>query len=247
MFPPRFLSVLLFLLPILTCAVSVSLEYGGQTTPTHNRVGIQTCRNLRPGRCCQGRPIPPDAVNQFYVPPPHEDYHVAQWSGLGPLNIAAVWQASASGEGGCSGTPLATNAGPGSWRYPRAGVAPSPVIITGASYIKLPIGQPKDADARWLEAEGLLGLVTGGGKWMSKSASYTVREQMLNWRTLVYGISRKRKRAVVGGEKGLVVSRPPAKVNSVWVDLIVYDEVEYTQESEGSSVYRSQDGNELRY
>lgn len=82
---------------------------------------------------------------------------------------------------------------------------------------------------------------------MSEKASYPVREQILNWRTLVYGISRKMKRGVVDGEKGLVVSRPPPKVNSVWVDLIVYGGVEYLQESEGSSVYKSQDGKELRF
>ena len=247
MFSSTVLTPLLSLLPILTRAVSVSLGYGRNTSPTHDRVGIQTCRNLRPGRCCQGRPIPPDAVNPFYVPPPHEDYHVAQWTGLGPLHIAAVWQASASGEGGCSGTPLATIAGPGNWRYPRAESESPPIIITGASYIKLPTGQPEDKDAPWLEAEGILGLVTGGGEWVSTKASNPVREQILNWRALVYGISRKRKRGVLGGEKGLVVSRSPPKLNSVWVDLIVYDEVEYAQESEGSSVYRSQDGKELEF
>ncbi|KAL8988480.1 MAG: hypothetical protein Q9169_008547, partial [Polycauliona sp. 2 TL-2023] len=116
---PSLLS-LLSLLPLPTAAVSVSLHYGPNTQQTHRRAGVQTCRNLPPGRCCQGRPIPPDAINPFYVPPRHEDYAIAQWTGLAPLDIAAVWRASANNaeNGACAGTPLATKVGPGDWRYP---------------------------------------------------------------------------------------------------------------------------------
>ncbi|KAI4282431.1 MAG: hypothetical protein L6R38_002933 [Xanthoria sp. 2 TBL-2021] len=247
MYPLTPFALLLSLLPLLTRAVSVSLEYGQFGTQTHTRVGVQVCRNLRPGRCCQGRPIPEDTVNPFYVPPPHEDYRVAQWTNLGPLDVASVWQAGANGEGGCSGMPLSTIGGPGSWRYPAIGIPQSQVILTGASYIKLPQGQPKYVDAPWLEAEGVFGLVTGGGEWVFKKASYPVTQQALNWRTLTYGISKRRKRGVVAGEKGLVLAQPPPKANSVFVDLIVYDGKEYTAESEGSPIYRTQAGEILDF
>ncbi|KAL8671419.1 MAG: hypothetical protein Q9168_004071 [Polycauliona sp. 1 TL-2023] len=229
-------------------AVSVSLDYSRVGMYTHSRAGVQTCHNLRPGRCCQGRPIPPEAINPFLVPPRHEDYRIAQWTGLNALEIAAVWQASTdpTEDGGCSGTPLATTVGPGNWRVPETGQ--SSVIITGASYIRLPTGQPNEVDAPWLEAEGILGLVTGGGEWVSKSASHLVQQQVSNWRTLVYGMSKtKRRRSFLLGEKGLVLSQPPPKANAVWVDLITVDGVEFVQESEGSSVYRSSNGTEMKF
>ncbi|KAL8897860.1 MAG: hypothetical protein Q9207_006989 [Kuettlingeria erythrocarpa] len=245
---------LLLLHPLPALAVSVSLDYAPSDTPTHRRVGPQTCRNLRPGRCCQSRPIPASAINPFFVPPPDEDYRVAQWTNLGALDIAAVWRrdpstistTGAEGEGGgCKGTPIATQVGPGAWRYPASGLAG--VIVTGASYIRLPQGgELKDEDSPWLEAEGILGLVTGGGEWISKGAGASARSRIASWRALLYGgISRMGKRGVFRGEKGLVLSQPPLEGNFVWVDLVMVDGVEYEAIGEGSPVYRSQAGAEL--
>lgn len=120
------------------------------------------------------------------------------------------------------------------------------VILTGASYIRLPQGgEPRDTDAPWLEAEGVLGLVTGGGEWVSKGAGATAKGRISSWRTLIYGLSRRRKRGVFRGEQGLVLAQPPREGNAVWVDLVAVDGVEYEAIGEGSPIYRSQAGAEL--
>ncbi|KAL8933077.1 MAG: hypothetical protein Q9216_006535 [Gyalolechia sp. 2 TL-2023] len=202
--------------------------------------GPQTCRNLRPGRCCQGRPIPHYLQDPYFGY--YEDYRIAQWTGLSPFDIAAVWRPVAN-RGACSGVPMATTVGPGNWRYPATGS--SDIVITGASYIKIPSGKPKEADAPWLEAQGILGLVTGGGRWVSGKANTGVMDQINSWAGTMRKV--KRKAVVIRGEPGMVFAQPPAEVNLVWTDLIVINGTGFTQESEGSSMYRSETGEVLDF
>ncbi|KAL8712502.1 MAG: hypothetical protein Q9220_003350 [cf. Caloplaca sp. 1 TL-2023] len=208
----------------------------------------QTCTNLRPGRCCQARMIPVFgqlADGTWDYSPGHEDYRIAQWTDLGLLDIAAVWRpTSPLATGACAGTPMATKTGPGAWRYP-AGNGDAEETISGASYIRMPTALPKDGEASWLEAEGVLGLVTGGGKWVSSMANVNVRNNVGSRFLWLMGgdFSTKKKRdVIISPDKGAVFAQPPAKVYAVWADLIVINGTEYREESIGSSVYRSVGG-----
>ncbi|KAI4231933.1 MAG: hypothetical protein L6R40_007588 [Gallowayella cf. fulva] len=205
-------------------------------------INVQVCNNLRPGRCCQGRP----AVFAAPGVPPYPDFRVSQVQGMAPRDIAAVWHRARGAEGGCTGTSLASSAGPGNWRYPAEGNAND--ILTGASYIRVPDGAPEDVEAPWVEAEGILGMVTGGGKWVAKGVS-NMLQKLIDERQRalaeIRGGSKARKRSIRSREKGAVFARPPSV--GVWPDVIVLNGTEYTEESAGSPIYRSQEGKMLNF
>lgn len=171
------------------------------------------------------------------------NYRVAQWVGLQVLDIAAVWQPQGT-KVGCSGTPLDTTTGPGSWRYPAEG--DSNTMITGASYIKLPLKFPTNEEAPFLEAEGILGLITGGGKWVTKQAGSSLLQEAAKAALLGFGGSRtRRRRGIISKDEGYVLAQPPGE--NVWADLIVINGTEYKEESAGSPIYTSQGGLVLNF
>ncbi|KAL8717331.1 MAG: hypothetical protein Q9225_005423 [Loekoesia sp. 1 TL-2023] len=244
MHPMAFLSFSLCLLPLLTEAVSVTLNVGGNN-PMALMLHRQVCNNLRPGRCCQSAPLPqlPGLFDVGGGPQPQfRNYRSAQWTDLAALDIAAVWQPQGS-TGGCSGRPVGTNTGPGSWRYPNQGDADT--ILTGASYIKLPRTRPTDdQETAWVEAEGILGLITGGGTWVSKQARSPLLQQAADAALRLAGGSHKpRRRGVISREKGVVFAQPPGE--SVWPDSIVINGTNYVEEGAGSLVYKSEAGEVL--
>lgn len=99
------------------------------------------------------------------------------------------------------------------------------------------------------EAQGILGLITGGTGWVSQLASPGVRQQASN-AALGLGSSlgslglRKRseltRRGIVSKDKGVVIAQPPPGIQ--WPDLITVDGTNCTEESVGSPIYRNQDG-----
>ena len=175
--------------------------------------------------------------------PAFRNYRVARFEGLAILDIAAVWQPQGS-TGGCSGTPRDTTIGPGNWRYPDVG--DSDVTLTGGSYIKLPTSIPKGQSAPMLEAQGILGLITGGGKWVSKQAGSTLLQQAARAALLLAaGSQGHQRRGIRSKDKGVVFAQPPGE--SVWPDLIMVNGTNYTEESVGSAVYRSEEGLVLNF
>ena len=116
-----------------------------------------------------------------------------------------------------------------------------------------------------LEAEGILGTVTGGGKWVSQSAKANLLQQAANAalglkpgskkkRDRVYermlaagvGVMKRsewvRKRGIIKGETGYLWAQPPGQNAHVWPDLIMVNGTNYTVETPGGDVYKSEDG-----
>lgn len=238
----QLLLLLLFYLPLITQAVDVTLTYipileavaANQPMPT---TIAQSCTNLQPGLCCQQR-----------LPGGNRGFRYASFENLEPLDIAAAWQPQGSSSG-CSGRPVGTGSGPGSWQFPlRSDPA---VAITGASYIRLPQSiRDNRVSVPMREAQGILGLITGGTGWLSQLASPSVRQQASN-AAVGLGSSlkslglRKRseltRRGIVSKDKGVVIAQPPPGIQ--WPDRITTaDGTNYTEESAGSPIYRDQDG-----
>ena len=152
--------------PLLTYTVKVRLSYGMDDDYLPNQGSMffaEECSDLRPGKCCQ-------AWSRWGIRFFRPHYPVAEWTGLESFDIAAVWQprygagTSRSDQEGCGGVVAATKPGPGNWRY-ELNIFEI-VKVSGASYFRVPQGQPKNKEASWLEAQGILGLVTGGGEWL---------------------------------------------------------------------------------
>lgn len=161
--------------PLLTYAVKVRLSFGmdDRSLPAAGSFFFaQTCRDLRPGMCCQAWPRRDLARSWSSGELFRHHYPVAEWTGLESFDIAAVWQprygteTSESDRWGCGGIVAATKPGPGNWRYEVDFNIYENEKLSGASYFRVPQGQPKNKEAPWLEAQGILGLVTRGGEWL---------------------------------------------------------------------------------
>ncbi|KAL8868388.1 MAG: hypothetical protein Q9174_005027 [Haloplaca sp. 1 TL-2023] len=112
--------------------------------------------------------------------------HTVTFDNLATWDIAAIWRFrrpedaptgySVSGSyTGCSGRVWKSRTGPGRWSWEiwdESDNLAHWTPATGASYIELPRSLPPDAKtSAWLAAEGLFGLVWGGGKWFSSPAA----------------------------------------------------------------------------
>jgi len=232
----------------LTQAVTVRISGPAPLAPpsvvaTHVEIVYQVCSNLRPGRCCQERPRTLVAG----VPPPPFPTRVVSFEGLEVLDVAAAWQPQGH-SGGCKGTPAGTSIGPGNWRFPAEG-APE-MILTGASYLKIPTKIPAGREhAPLMEAQGVLGLLTGGGGWVSSLASDRLRQQILKAASSLGGSalqfsprrrSEIKRRGIISRDKGIVFTQPPPGVQ--WPDLITVNGTNYREESVGSPIYRNDEG-----
>lgn len=195
-----------------------------------------TCHGLLPGQCCTA---PRTVFRSFSA-------HVVTFEDLTVWDIAAIWRfrtVPTARDGflvsrsytGCSGEVWKSRTGPGTWEWkiwddPDQGVRLTPA--TGASYIEMPRAVPPDEKrSAWLSAEGVYGLVWGGGKWFSSPAAS---------RTLGYaaGISpRSRLRRDVRSEaKGTVhAGRPP---RWIYPTVIRVNGTNYTDGGAGNLVYK---------
>lgn len=170
-----YLSLPSLLFGLVTAALQVSVTLHNEYVP-----GIEvqmTCPDLLPGQCCTA----PRTTFRSY------SAHVVSFRGLAPWHIAAIWRSRAQTVGqldfstsstGCSGEVWRSRTGPGTWTWEMWGetdVAESLTPATGASYIDLPRALPPDEKvSNWLDAQGILGLVWGGGKWFSSPAASRV-------------------------------------------------------------------------
>ena len=247
---PLSLTLFLILYCLSTLAVDVILVYNPSARPIEGTIMVmasQVCHDLPPGRCCAARPLSHDVVvSGPYDAPNYEPYNMAYISDLSALDIAALWRPiPASNIHGCAGVPFATRPGPGSWEFPPWGTPGMGQVISGASYIRLPTSIPKErARAPMMAAQGILGLITGGGSWVASGISKNTRVQIDDvmavlekgrpWSYLV------RRRVVVKGKKGVVFAQPPQ--GSVWPDLIMVNGTNFTVMGEGGEVYRSEAG-----
>lgn len=100
-----------------------------------------------------------------------------------------------------------------------------------------------------MEAEGILGFVTGKDKWVSSKASSSVANRVNGlFRSMTLGGARKRRvlrRDIIGGERGQVFVQPPTKARAIWPDVIVINGTNYREEAPGSPVYKDRDGKTL--
>ncbi|KAI4169109.1 MAG: hypothetical protein LQ348_007350 [Seirophora lacunosa] len=195
----------------LTNAVNVVI-----TTGMRSSVPLQICTNLLPGQCCQALPVPFTNYNNPFDP------GAVNFRNLMPSDIAAVW-ARRGNIRACSGVPIETRAGPGNWHHEATGDERA----YGASYITLPRSLPPgETEANWLSAEGVLGLVWGGGRWFAKGAE-----------SLGRGL---RRRGVVSAEKGTVYSREPQRWR--WPDVVVVNGTRYIDAGTADFLYQSAEG-----
>ncbi|KAL8768314.1 MAG: hypothetical protein Q9209_005453 [Squamulea sp. 1 TL-2023] len=212
--------------------VRVVLTYGdAHTDPDHFQQ--QICEDLRPGQCYRALPITvlssfdsnsPSIVNFFFLQ--FTDI-TAAWAprGLNPYDLAP----------GCSGVVVQSGAGPGTWTY-RSAVPGRRAV--GASYIRAPsILPPSSMVARWLSAEGMLGLVWDMGRWFAEGMEAS---------TLAYASGsgpRLRARDMVNARKGMAYMRAPTWWK--WPDVVIVNGTKYRNTGTEELVYKNADGQVL--
>lgn len=188
--------------------------------------GSQICRHLPPGICCRALP----ATFQYYNNPFHPDYVMV--SRLQPLDVGAIWTRRGR-IGGCSGIPVATRHGPGSMGYTATGDERA----LGASYIRMPTALPPgEREANWLSAEGMLGLVWGGGKWFADGVSSAGSGGPR-------GGKRLARRGVIRGEVGMAYIRAPSRWR--WPDMVEINGTIHVDARTAEGLYQSSSGDVL--
>ena len=212
--PSSSVSFLYLYFRVVAAAVSVTLQ--NEYVPGFE-ISI-TCPDLLPGQCCTA---PQTSFRSYSA-------HVVSFMGLRPLHIAAIWRSRVHSAGqldfstsytGCSSEVWRSRPGPGSWTWEMWGepdVAGSLTPATGASYIDLPTALPPDEKvSRWLDAQGILGLVWGGGKWFSGPAA----SRLLGYDGSTSPKDRRRRdfRSSLGGT--LYAGRPHHWVFPTYIDV----------------------------
>ncbi|KAL8911112.1 MAG: hypothetical protein Q9171_003650 [Xanthocarpia ochracea] len=201
-------------------------------------VVIATCPDIPPGECCQA----PQHLDMLGSGVNFYNLHVT--------DIAAVWSARTIMNGyaiqsfirGCSGNVTASGSGPGDWSWR----ATSNVLVdwgsraVGASYITVPAALPPDPSTeKWLMAEGLLGLVWGGGKWFASSAA----EKLLERESSIINRKRNVPRGIRSAKKGNIYARPPHRGR--FPTLIHINGTRYSQTDTGTFLFADDVGNQM--
>lgn len=183
------------------------------------------CSNLRPGECCKMRdPDLPSLNNAFDV---INFYH------LDILDVGAVWSEalySLSPSNGCSGPAIDAHIGlsGSTWTFSSDDYSPE-AFPTGAMYFRLPRSQePSQKDKSMLGTEGIGALVRGGHKWSSHKVGISLSG------------SFPRKRAIISQDTGIAFLNGPPRWR--YPDLISANGTNYTDDSRGDLVYRSENG-----
>ncbi|KAL8789290.1 MAG: hypothetical protein Q9213_001213 [Squamulea squamosa] len=211
-------ALLIFMLAVSALQVDIELHF---SRPVSEGPLLAICPNIPPGQCCVAQGHPGDSFGAWTV----------TFNNLRVLDIAAVWGHRSVGPGpvghveGCSGTVLGSRGGPGRWNWYVRHI--NTRMAKGASYISLPKAlPPEEAESNWLDAEGMLGLVWGGGKWFTSKA---VSTQL--------GSLNVRKRDIRSAKKGQVYARPPPRV--VFPSLLRVGDVNYTADAAEEMMYRN--------
>ena len=235
--------LLVLSLPTLTLQVAVEFYFFGDRT--------EVCNNLIPGQCCVALG-PEDYPNSTAFSEYHgnpaitRSYPLAtRIKGLQITEIAAVWGVAdasmppRSVRAHCSGVPWKTMTGPGyfvvyAWDDPLALLDDPPEqIVSGVSYIRLPTTVPTNAKTSlWLAAEGMLGLVWAGGRWLAPGVK--------NVRLAQGGIS---KRGIRSSLKGTAYARSPLMWR--YPDVIVLNGTNYRSTNTSTPFYQTADGQTL--
>lgn len=232
------LALLLLTLVDSTRQVSVTLrsEYNSLLDVS------MKCPVLAPGECCTA---PLATMFRTF------SAHVVIFEHLAAWQIAAIWRfrdrsaayvAVSASATGCSGEVWRSRTGPGSWTWeiwdePNIHGYRSPA--SGASYIEMPrILPPDDKVSAWLSAEGVLGLVYGGGDWFSSPAASRVLGHTV-------GVSPKSRlrRDIRSGSRGTVYAGPPRRW--IYPTFISVNGVNYTDEGAGNLLYKDGAGQSL--
>ena len=205
--------LLLILFSTSSHQVDITLSNAGMTA---------ICPNIPPGICCTLSNLSNLGVNLISS---------VQFSHLHFLDIAAIWAVRPRRDkdpliGQCSGAVKISRNGPGTWEYDEwlAG-------MSGASYIRLPQALPPEKDCVGaLDAEGIMGLVWGGGKWFSSPAAE---------RLLSFGGTRRmvrKRRDVRSPYQGTVYAGGPRRV--VYPGLLMVNRSNYTSVAVEGLMYR---------
>ena len=207
-------------------AVTITMD---ENLPTSNTI---TCENIPPGICCMAITFPHTCYFNPFRPTS------ARFDDLLANDVAAVWglrndiRDRTNPIRDCSGQPIETRTGTvGSWYYP----APGTQRAYGASYIRLPLQTPPfKRESQWLEVEGMLGFVWGGGKWFAQGVETIVMQGV--------GLRKRREggRRVVARAEGTAYLRGPQMWR--WPDLIMVNGTRYSSLDTDSLRYRSADG-----
>lgn len=197
------------------------------------------CRDLAPGVGCRA-PFRPRSHGRYVS---DQETIGVTIKNLRATEIAVVWQGRGGNGpgflpknaiGDCSGTVAQTLVGPAHSAFfgnMDAGGGPRGYFYTGASYIVMPKTLPPDArTAMFLMAEGMLGLVWGGGSWFSPQAK-TVG---------IPGATRKSRRGRVSGLEGTVYSGPPPRWR--YPDSVTLDGTKYESTNTSALDYYSAEG-----
>ena len=235
--PLSFYRLLLLLLrPVFSVQVTISLslwadwmaipDESSSSMPEVGVLEIIVCHDILPGVCCRQ---PFTRAGQGYA------YEV-EIQNLFAGDVGVVWSDRVPFEGsspGCSGRALETVIGPSrSWSVISS---PSPHEYTGASYISTPKNlPPSDTESEWLNAEGMKALVWGGGKWFAKGVDPS---QLTQW------FPKTSKRGITSKDKGQLYASPPNLFK--YPHVMVINGTNYTDDSRGDLVYRSDAGTVL--
>ena len=169
---------------------------------------------------------------------------------LEAFDVAAVWQRTLRngppGAGpmtaifdGCSGIPWQTRPGPGNWQLGTIDQHNNEVdwrSSSGASYVRLPLTVPPDAEtADWLQLQGMRGLVWGGGQWFARAGAAAGSGLLPRGMTV--------KRGIRSPTKGTAYLTQP----SMWVypSSIVENGTEYVRDPARNLTYKSARGEVL--
>ncbi|KAL8769213.1 MAG: hypothetical protein Q9209_004714 [Squamulea sp. 1 TL-2023] len=211
-------ALLVFMLVVSALQVNIELHF---SRPVSAGSLLAICPNIPPGQCCVAQGHPGDSFGAWNV---KFDYLMA-------FDIAAVWGHRSVAPGpaghieGCSGTVLGSRGGPGRWTWYVRNI--NTRLAKGASYISLPRNLPPgEAESNWLTAEGMLGLVWGGGRWFTSHMVSTQLDSL-----------NLRKRDIRSAKKGQVYARSPPRV--VFPSLVRMGDVNYTADAAEEMIYRN--------
>ena len=117
------------------------------------------------------------------------------------------------------------------------------MTLTGASYVKLPEFIPKGQTAPMMEAQGILGLITGGGNYIDKKVGGSLLQRMLAAQSGLQGGTWRR--SIRSPNHGVVFAQPPP--SAIWPDVVSFNGTEYKQDHVGGSIYTSEEGQVLDF